>query len=239
MTTELLFRDDAYLTHCDAVVTAVDEVGVYLDRTVCYANGGGQPGDTGRLLRADGSELAILNTVKGAEGQPAHVLAEGSMAPAVGEKVRIEIDWARRHLHMRYHTALHLLSAVIRAPVTGGQVAADKARLDFQIDMSLLDKDRIETELNALIAAGSPVGSRWIADAELDANPGLVKTMSVAPPRGQGQVRLIDIPGVDLQPCGGTHVRNTAEIGRVVVQKIRSEGKQNKRVIIAFADDGV
>jgi misacylated tRNA(Ala) deacylase len=237
--TELLFRNDAYLTHCDATVRAVDEAGVYLDRTVCYANGGGQPGDMGRMLRADGSELAIANTVKGAGGQPAHVLAEGCEPPLVGEKVRIEIDWTRRHLHMRYHTALHLLSAVIRAPVTGGQVATDKARLDFQIDMSLLDKDRIETELNALIEAGTQVDSRWVDDAELDANPGLVKTMSVAPPRGQGKVRLIEIPGVDLQPCGGTHVRNTAEIGRVVVQKIRSEGKQNKRVIIAFADDGV
>ncbi|QNM96236.1 alanyl-tRNA editing protein [Chitinimonas koreensis] len=235
--TELLFRDDAYLRECEAVVTAVDERGVRLDRTVFYPNGGGQPGDSGRLLRQDGSALRIANTVKG-DGldEVIHVPAEGEALPAPGEPVRLVLDWDRRYAHMRYHTALHLLCAVVAAPVTGGQVAADKARLDFAVEMDALDKDAIEAGLNALVRAGHAVDARWIADAELDANPGLVKTMSVAPPRGHGRVRLIEVAGADLQPCGGTHVRNTAEIGPLVVQKIRSEGKQNKRVIVAFAD---
>lgn len=234
--TELLFRDDAYLRECEAVVTAVDERGVRLDRTVFYPNGGGQPGDTGQLLRRDGSALRIANTVKG-DGldEVIHVPAEGEALPEPGEPVRLVLDWDRRYAHMRYHTALHLLCAVVAAPVTGGQVAADKARLDFAVEMEALDKDTIEAGLNALVQAGHAVGSRWIADEELDANPGLVKTMSVAPPRGHGRVRLIEVAGADLQPCGGTHVRNTAEIGPLVVQKIRSEGKLNKRVIVAFA----
>jgi misacylated tRNA(Ala) deacylase len=237
--TELLFRHDAYLRECEAQVVAIDEQGIYLNRTVFYPNGGGQPGDSGRLRCADGRELVISNTIKGAEGAVIHVLAEGGVPPSLGERVKVEIDWERRHRHMRFHTALHLLCSIVPAQVTGGQISSDKARVDFAVDMALLDKDDIEHKLNALVTAATPVGSRWIEEAELDANPALVRTMSVAPPRGHGAIRLIDVPGVDLQPCGGTHVANTAEIGRLVVQKIRSEGKQNKRIIIGFADDGV
>lgn len=234
--TELLFRQDAYLRECDAVVVAVGEAGVVLDRTVFYPMGGGQPGDTGVLLRADGCELQVVDTRKGeTPDQVWHRLAEGGALPAVGERVTLRLDWDRRYAHMRYHTALHLLCAVVAAPVTGGHVAEDKARLDFAVEMDALDKDRIEAGINTLVAAGHAVSSRWVGEEELDANPGLVKTMSVAPPRGAGTVRLIEVAGTDLQPCGGTHVRNTAEIGPLVVQKIRSEGKQNKRVIIAFA----
>lgn len=233
---ELLFRQDAYLQHCSAVVTQVAEQGIQLDRTIFYPNGGGQPGDSGVLRLADGREIAIVNSVKGeAADEVWHVPAEGSILPAVGEAVQLELDWARRYTHMRYHTALHLLCAVVDAPVTGGQVAHDKARLDFAVEMAALDKDAIEAQLNALVDAAQPVTARWISDAELDAQPELVKTMSVSPPRGAGEVRLIEVAGTDLQPCGGTHVRNTVEIGRLVVQKIKSEGKQNKRIIIAFA----
>lgn len=234
--TVALFREDAYLRHCRATVVSASAAGVVLDRTVFYPTGGGQPGDAGCLLRADGSKLDVINTIKGEQpGDILHVLAEGSPLPAVGEAVQAEIDWDRRHVHMRYHTALHLLCAVVAAPVTGGQIAQDKARADFSIEMDALDKDAIEARLNALVAAGHPVTIGAMTDAELDANPGLIKTMSVSPPRGAGTVRLITVEDVDLQPCGGTHVRNTAEIGPLLVQKIRSEGKQNKRVIIAFA----
>ena len=230
--TAQLFRDDAYLRSCDARVVHVGPDGIRLDRTVFYPNGGGQPGDTGVLRREDGSVVTIVNTVKApVESEVLHLAAPEL---AVGEMVSAEIDWARRHRHMRYHTALHLLCAAVPAPVTGGQISEDKARLDFDIDMALLDRDAIEAKVNALIDAGHPVSTRWVEDAELDANPGLIRTMSVAPPRGQGVVRLVDVDGVDLQPCGGTHVRNTAEIGRFSVQKIRSEGWQNKRVIIVL-----
>ncbi|MBV8656879.1 MAG: alanyl-tRNA editing protein [Burkholderiales bacterium] len=233
--TAMLFRDDAYLRSCDARVMHVGQDGIRLDRTVFYPNGGGQPGDTGLLRRADGSAIEIVNTVKGPlDNDVLHIAAPGGVELSPGETVAAEIDWARRHLHMRYHTALHLMCAAVPAPVTGGQISADKARLDFDIDMALLDKDAIEAKVNALIEAAHPVSSRWVDEAELDANPGLVRTMSVAPPRGQGTVRLIEVAGADLQPCGGTHVRNTAEIGRFAVQKIRSEGKQNKRVIIVL-----
>ncbi|GAB3264054.1 alanyl-tRNA editing protein [Chitinimonas naiadis] len=234
--TELLFRDDAYLQQCEAMVTGVGEASIELDRTVCYPMGGGQPGDRATLLLADGRQLSILDTRKGdGPDQVLHLVEAGNALPAVGERVTLQLDWARRYAHMRYHTALHLLCAVVAAPVTGGQVSDDKARLDFAVEMEALDKDRIEAGINALVLAGHAVSACWVSDAVLDANPGLVKTMSVVPPRGSGSVRLIEVAGTDLQPCGGTHVRNTAEIGPLVVQKIRSEGKQNKRVIIAFA----
>ncbi|MGQ5522892.1 alanyl-tRNA editing protein [Chitinimonas sp. PSY-7] len=233
---ELLFRDDAYLKNCTANVTAVGERGIQFDRTVFYPNGGGQPGDIGHILRADGTTIQIINTVKGGGPDEVwHVLADDAAHPALGEQVQLQLDWDRRYTHMRYHTALHLLCAVVAAPVTGGQVAQDKARLDFAVEMDALNKEAIETGLNAFVDAGHTVDQRWITDAELDAQPELIKTMSVSPPRGAGEVRLIEVAGTDLQPCGGTHVRNTAEIGRLVVQKIKSEGKQNKRVIIAFA----
>ena len=236
MPTELLFRDDAYLRSCDARVVAVTERGIELDRTVFYAAGGGQPGDTGWLRRADGSAVRIVDARKGDEHDAVvHVPEQGSPPLAAGDSVRAEIDWDRRYAHMRIHTCLHVLSCVVRAPVTGGNIAAEKGRLDFDVDMSLLDAQRIEAEVNALIARAVDTQTVWISDEELDAKPELVKTMSVQPPRGAGRVRLLSIAGIDLQPCGGTHVRNIGEIGRVRVLKIRSEGKRNKRVEIGFA----
>ena len=236
MTTELLFRDDAYLRSATARVLAVHERGIELDRTVFYPQGGGQMGDTGTLSRAGGEPIAIAATHKG-DGPDTvlHVPAAGATLPAVGETLSLAIDWERRYALMRLHTALHVLSCVVVAPVTGGNIAPDKARLDFDIDMSLLDAAKIERETNALIARGVATETVWITDAELDARPELVKTMSVQPPRGAGRVRLLRIPGIDLQPCGGTHVRNIGEIGGIRVLKIRSEGRRNRRVEIALA----
>jgi misacylated tRNA(Ala) deacylase len=239
MTTEMLFRDDAYLRTATARVLAVGERGIELDRTIFYSQGGGQMGDTGRLLRASGEAVAIADTRKGDTPERVlHVPAPDSSLPQPGETVTLEIDWARRYRLMRLHTALHLLSCVIPAPVTGGNIAPDKARLDFDIDLSQLNAGRIEQGTNALIAAGAATETVWITDAELDAQPELVKTMSVQPPRGAGRVRLLKIPGIDLQPCGGTHVADIAEIGPVRVLKIRSEGKRNKRVEIALSGSG-
>jgi len=237
MSTELLFRDDAYLKTAQARVVAVDERGIELDRTIFYPQGGGQMGDTGVLVRDSGERIAIADTRKGDDaGSVRHVSAPGAPQPTPGETLILEIDWPRRHALMRLHTALHVMSCVVVAPVTGGNIAPDKARLDFDIDMSLLDAARIEQETNALIARAVDTETVWITDEELDARPELVKTMSVQPPRGAGRVRLLRIPGIDLQPCGGTHVRNIAEIGQIRVLKIRSEGKRNRRVEIAFAD---
>jgi misacylated tRNA(Ala) deacylase len=237
MATELLFRADAYLRTATARVTAVTERGIELERTIFYPTGGGQPGDTGALVRADGARLAVVDTRKGETADGVlHVVEPGSPGPAPGESVTLEVDWQRRHRLMRLHTALHVMSCVVVAPVTGGQIAPDKARLDFDIDLGLLDAARIEREVNAITARNIETETVWITDAELDARPELVKTMSVQPPRGAGRVRLLRIPGVDLQPCGGTHVRNLAEIGPIRVLRIRNEGKRNKRVEIAFAD---
>ncbi len=236
MTTELLFRDDAYLKTATARVVAVDERGIELDRTVFYPQGGGQVGDTGVLIRPNGERIAIANTRKGdAFDSVLHVPEPGAALPDVGETLTLEIDWTRRYALMRLHTALHVLSCVVVAPVTGGNIAPDKARLDFDIDMSLLDAAKIERETNALIARAIDTETVWITDEELDARPELVKTMSVAPPRGAGRVRLLRIPGIDLQPCGGTHVKNIGEIGAIRVLRIRSEGKRNRRVEIALA----
>lgn len=235
--TEPLFRDDAYLVRCDAVVTGHDaRGGVILDRTVFYPGGGGQPGDCGRLVLADGSALAIVDTLKGERADDiVHVLAEGAAAPAIGTGVTAELDWARRYAHMRMHTCLHLLSAVLPFPVTGGQVGADKSRLDFFLP-DPPDKDEIAAKLNTLIAEDLAVATEWIGDDELAARPDLVKTMSVKPPSGAGRVRLVRVEGRDLQPCGGTHIRRTGEIGPVVVRKIESKGKQNRRVVVAFVE---
>ncbi|HXI68257.1 MAG TPA: alanyl-tRNA editing protein [Steroidobacteraceae bacterium] len=239
MTTELLFREDAYLRTATARVLAVSERGIELDRTVFYPLGGGQAGDTGRLLRAPGDALAIADTRKGeTPDRVLHLPAPGGPLPQPGETVTLEIDWPRRYRLMRLHTALHLLSSVIPAPVTGGNITPEKARLDFDIDFSQLNAERIERDTNALIAAGAATETVWITDAELDAQPDLVKTMSVQPPRGAGRVRLLKIPGIDLQPCGGTHVANIAEIEGIRVLKIRSEGKRNKRVEIALSGSG-
>ncbi len=236
MPCELLYRNDAYLKSCAARVTAVSERGIELDRTVFYPLGGGQPGDTGFLHRADGVAVRVIDARKGAEPDSlVHAPEPNAPLLAVGDDVLAELDWERRYAHMRIHTCLHVLSCVVTAPVTGGNIAVDKGRLDFDIDMSLLDAGRIEQALNALIARALDTETVWITDAELDAQPELVKTMSVQPPRGAGRVRLLKIPDIDLQPCGGTHVRNLAEIGPVKVLRIRSEGKRNKRVEIGFA----
>jgi misacylated tRNA(Ala) deacylase len=236
MPTELLFRDDAYLRTATARVVAAENGGVVLDRTIFYPLGGGQPGDTGFLVRGNGERIAIADTRKGAEpGTVAHLFAPGAAMPAAGETVTLEIDWDRRYRLMRLHTALHVMSCVVVAPVTGGNIAPDKARLDFDIDMNLLNAERIEQGTNELIARGIATETVWITDEELDARPELVKTMSVQPPRGAGRVRLLNIPGIDLQPCGGTHVANIAEVGGIKVLKIRSEGKKNRRVEIALA----
>jgi misacylated tRNA(Ala) deacylase len=239
MTTELLFREDAYLRTATARVLAVSERGIELDRTVFYPQGGGQAGDSGKLLRPQGEGVAIIDTRKGeTPDRVLHVPAPGSPVLQQGETVTLEIDWPRRYRLMRLHTALHLLSCVITAPVTGGNIAPDKARLDFDIDFSQLNAERIERETNALIVAGAATETVWITDAELDSQPELVKTMSVQPPRGAGRVRLLRIPGIDVQPCGGTHVADIAEIEGIRVLKIRSEGKRNKRVEIALSGSG-
>jgi misacylated tRNA(Ala) deacylase len=235
--TELLFRSDAYLKTAQAQVIAVHERGIELDRTIFYPMGGGQSGDTGLLVRENGDRIAITDTRKGETiDSVLHIAAPSIAPPEPGETLTLAIDWERRYALMRLHTALHVISCVVVAPVTGGNIASDKARLDFDIDMSLLDGRRIERETNALIARGAATETVWITEEELDARPELVKTMSVQPPRGGGRVRLLRIPGIDLQPCGGTHVRNIAEIGAIRVLKIRSEGKRNKRVEIALAD---
>jgi misacylated tRNA(Ala) deacylase len=237
MTTELLFRDDAYLKTATARVTAVTDQGVALDRTIFYPMGGGQAGDTGALLRASGERVAVVDTRKGEmPGGVLHLTAPGGPALEVGEPLSLEIDWARRYQLMRIHTAMHVLSCVVVAPVTGGNISPEKGRLDFDIDASLLNAQKIEREANDIIVRAIDTETVWITDEELDARPDLVKTMSVQPPRGAGRVRLLKIPGVDLQPCGGTHVRNIGEIGGIRVVRIKSEGKRNKRVEIVLKD---
>jgi len=236
--TELVFRDDPYARSCEATVLAVnDRGGIILDRTVFYPTGGGQPGDSGVLRLEDGGAVTIATAVKGdTADEVVHVPAEGQSAPAPGARVSAELDWERRHRHMRIHTCLHLLSAVLPYPVTGGQVGDGKGRLDFDLPEMTKEKDAITAELNDLIGRGLEVQPTWITDEELDGNPDLVKTMSVKPPTGQGRVRLIEVDGCDLQPCGGTHVRNTAEIGAVEVRKIEKKGRQNRRVSIQFRE---
>jgi misacylated tRNA(Ala) deacylase len=237
VSTELLFRDDAYLKSVTARVLAADALGIELDRTVFYPLGGGQAGDTGALVRASGARVPITDTRKSeSPDRIRHIPASGALLPEPGELVTLEIDWPRRYRLMRLHTALHLLSCVIVAPVTGGNIVPEKARLDFDIDLAALDAERIASETNRLIATGVATETAWISDAELDAQPELVKTMSVQPPRGMGRVRLLKIPGIDLQPCGGTHVANIAEIGAIRVLRIRSEGRHNRRVEIALTD---
>ena len=237
---ELLFRNDAYLRECAAVVTRIDATSVELDRTVFYPAAGGQAGDSGTLLLADGRTLRVSDTRKGqGVDDVLHLLDVNAVAGDApiepGTGVTAILDWPRRYQLMRLHTCMHLLCAVVPAPVTGGSITTERAHLDFDIEMEKLRKEEIESRLNALIAAGHVVEPRWISDAELEARPELVRTMSVKPPMGTGRVRLLEIPGVDLQPCGGTHVRNTAEIGPVQVIRIRSEGKRNKRVAVALA----
>jgi misacylated tRNA(Ala) deacylase len=232
--TDPLFQQDAYLCECESHVLESSSDGIVLDRTVFYPLGGGQPGDEGRLAWR-GSETPIIDTRwRRADGAVIHVPADGSLLPEVGAQVFAEIDWDLRYRHMRMHTCLHLLGAVLRYPVTGGQVGAHKSRLDFDMPESA-DKDAVTAELNALIRAAHPVESRWIDEADLD--PALVRTMSVKPPTGVGRLRLLDIPGVDLQPCGGTHVRSTDEIGAATVTRIEKKGRQNRRVHVVLDHD--
>ena len=227
---ELLFREDPYLKACEATVIAVHENAVELDRTVFYPMAGGQAGDTGKI-----GNYRVLDTRKGATPDSVlHLLEPGSI-PAPGTRLEIHLDWERRHRLMRLHTALHLLCAAVKAPVTGGRIGDDKAHLDFDIEMEKLVKDEIEARVNELVRSNTATRPVWITDAELDSRPELVRTMSVAPPRGEGRVRLLDIPGIDLQACGGTHVANTGEIGALKVVRIRSEGKKNKRVTLELA----
>jgi len=232
--TDPLFQHDAYQRTCTATVVEAGEAGVVLDRTVFYPLGGGQPGDTGVLRTADGREWRVADTRKGEGGRILHVLQAGAALPAPGTAVTASLDWDRRHAHMRMHTGLHLLGSVLRFGVTGGQIAADKGRLDFDTQDEI-DKDAVTAAVNALVAANHRVQSMWITDEELDRQPELVRTLSVQPPRGAGRIRLLEIPGVDLQPCGGTHVAATGEIGPVAVTKVESKGRRNKRVYIAFA----
>jgi misacylated tRNA(Ala) deacylase len=245
---EALFQRDAYLRRCDSMVVEVTDTGVVLDRTVFYPTGGGQPGDTGVLRATDGRAWRVADTRKGEGGRIVHLLASAATEPAPdsasagipidvptpGTVLVAEIDWDRRHAHMRMHTCLHLVGSVLRYGVTGGQIAADKGRLDFDTQDEI-DKDAVTAAVNALVAANHAVRSMWITDEELDRQPELVRTLSVQPPRGAGRIRLLDIPGVDLQPCGGTHVAATGEIGPVVVTKVENKGKRNKRVYVGFA----
>ncbi|WP_343714113.1 alanyl-tRNA editing protein [Inquilinus sp.] len=239
--TELLFRDDAYAREATATVVAATPEGIVLDRTVFYATAGGQPGDTG-TIRWAGGEAAVADTRKGATpDEVRHVVADGTPLPAPGTPVALALDWERRHRHMRMHTALHLLCVAVPGDVTGGQIGAERSRLDFNLPGDALDAAAITARLNELVAAALPIGTEWITDEEMAARPELVRTMSVKPPSGMGRVRLVRIGDaaspVDLQPCGGTHVRNTSEIGALTVAKIENKGKQNRRVVLTFAGE--
>jgi misacylated tRNA(Ala) deacylase len=228
--THPLFRDDAYQKSCEATVIGIDGDAVILDRTVFYPMGGGQPGDTGNLSW-DGNSADVVDTRYGDAGAIRHVVASGSPVPSVGARVQATLDWERRYRHMRMHTALHLLGSVLRYGVTGGNIGADRSRLDFDME-DAVEKDTVSAAIQALVDANHAVRCRWISDAELEAQPELVRTMSVKPPKGAGQVRLLEIGDVDLQPCGGTHLRSTAEVGRVSVTKVEKKGRRNRRVYI-------
>jgi misacylated tRNA(Ala) deacylase len=236
--TEELFRDDSYLTRCEASVVSAGEAGIVLDRTVFYPESGGQPGDTGILRKADGTEIRIADTRKDkTTGGPLHIPADDQPALAPGDAVTCEIDWERRFRHMRMHTALHLICALVDAEITGAQVGMEKSRIDLNKPDGL-DKETLQTAFDAVVAADHPVGASWISDEELDSRPELVRTMSVKPPTGMGRVRLVGIGDgeIDLQPCGGTHVSRTGELGAMRIGKIENKGKANRRVNIHFAD---
>jgi misacylated tRNA(Ala) deacylase len=235
--TLLLFRDDPYRSELSATVTGVSDHGLVLDKTIFYPQGGGQPGDRGQLVDRHGRAITIVSTVYDRDRTTVlHQPQAGALLPEIGETVRLELDWPLRYKRMRVHTALHLLTAVLPYPVTGGAIGDGDGRLDFDIPDAGLDKAVIATRLNEMIQSNAEVIARWISDDELAANPSLVKTMSVQPPSGTGTVRLIEIVGLDLQPCGGTHVGKTAEIGLVRVTDIEKKGKQNRRVRIALGD---
>ena len=235
MTTRLLFRDEPYRREAETCVLAASPAGIVLDSHLFYPRGGGQPGDRGRLVLAEGAQIDIVDTIYDADRQTIlHVPAPGARLPAVDERVSARLDWDTRYKRMRAHTALHLLSVVLPYPVTGGSVGDGEGRLDFDSGEAIVDKAEVEARLNALIASDAEVRTRWISDEELAANPGLVKTMSVKPPTGTGRVRLVEIVGLDLQPCGGTHVARTGEIGRASVVGVEKKGRINRRVRIAL-----
>ena len=232
--TKELFRSDGYLASCPARVTEVDDRGVQFDQTVFYPLSGGQPGDTGRIVRSDGSLLTVIDTLKDKEtGEHIHLLQDDGESPIIGEQVELLVDWERRYRLMRMHSCMHLLCAIIPAGVTGGSIRDGSARLDFDLP-GPPDKLFIERELNRLIKEDHKMRMRWITDSELECQPELVRTMSVQPPTGSGSVRLVEFEGVDLQPCGGTHVASTSEIGPVRVKKIEKKGRYNRRIILEF-----
>ncbi|MHA6298999.1 alanyl-tRNA editing protein [Devosia sp. CAU 1758] len=236
--TEFLFRDDAYLQSTQANVVSITPAGgIVLDRTVFYATSGGQPGDTGKLVLSDNSSLVLLSAIhpEGDKTTILHLPAEGQSLPRLGEMVRVELDWERRYKLMRMHTALHLLSVVFPFPVTGGSIGEAKGRLDFDMADIPENLGTLEAALNDLVEADHAVTNEWITDAEMEAKSDLIKTMKVKPPMGQGRVRLVRIGDVDLQPCGGTHVASTGEVGRLALGKIEKKGKQNRRVSLHFA----
>ena len=232
MTTEL-FREDSYLKSCNATVTSTGDRCVFVDQTVFYPLGGGQPGDTG-TLRWDGGEARIVDT-RYVDGGIGHIVEEGATMPGVGTAVELTLDWDRRYRHMRMHTAMHLLGSILLYPVTGGNISAEKSRLDFDME-DTVDKEAVADRLTRLVDEDHAVSCRWITEDELDANPELVRTMSVQPPRGRGSIRLLEIADVDLQPCGGTHLRSTAEVGAVRIGKVEKKGRQNRRVNIHLDD---
>lgn len=236
--TKALFRDDSYLKNCEATVTHIDERGVQFHQSICYPHGGGQLGDHGKIVLGNGDVLNIIDTKKDREtAEQFHVLdGEQAQTLSVGDAVTIELDWERRFKLMRFHTCLHLVCAMIDAPVNGGSIQEDRARLDFDLKEPL-DKEALTEKLNQLINKDAAISTRWITDAELDSHPELVRTMSVAPPRNaEGTIRLVEIDGIDLQACGGTHVKSTSEIGRMLVRKIENKGKQNRRITVVAAD---
>ena len=228
--TEILFRDNSYLKECEASVVAVDDEAIVLDRTIFYPMGGGQPGDSGKI-EWDGGSVVVTDTRHGEGGAIRHLFEPGSTLPAIGTAVKASLDWDRRYLHMRMHTALHLLGSVLQYGVTGGNISAAKSRLDFDME-DTVDKEQVTADIQALVAADHAVSCRWITDAELDAQPELVRTMSVQPPRNAGKIRLLEIADVDLQPCGGTHLNSTGEVGQVKVGKVEKKGRRNRRVSI-------
>ena len=232
--TQTLFRDDAYKKSCETKVVEVNAAGIVLEQTVFYPRGGGQPGDSGVLQLANGDTIRITDTRHGAGDNVLHVAEADAPLPVPGETVTVDLDWDRRYAHMRMHTCLHLLGAVLRYGVTGGAIGATKSRLDFDMQ-DTVDKELVTREVKALVDADHSVGTRWITEEELDRQPELIRTMSVKPPRGVGRIRLLEIPGVDLQPCGGTHVARTGEIGPVRVKKVEKKGAHNRRVHIVFA----
>ena len=234
---ELVFRDEAYARHCTATVSAAGPEGIRLDRTVFYAAGGGQPGDSGHLVFSGDRRCPVTDAVyDGDTGDVLHLVSAEGPHPAPGDTVTAELDWQRRFRHMRIHTALHLLCAAIPGGVTGGRIGDGRGRLDFDLPDQSLDKEAVAARLAEFVTADAAVTTRWITDAELAAQPELVRTMRVKPPTGGGMVRLVEIAGIDLQPCGGTHVARTGEVGALVIGKIENKGRHNRRINIALAE---